>query len=115
MKRIKYTPDAADRLRSIKKEVGKQYGTEKAKAVVKRIMTSIDDLVQNERKGPSVEEMFDIDSDYRYLVKSPNYVFYKIEDTYIKIINIYHEKEDFMWHLFGIDTTPQESIDYWKE
>ena len=31
----------------------------------------------------------------------------------IRIINIYHEREDFMWLLFGIDTTPQETIDYW--
>ena len=33
----------------------------------------------------------------------------------IRIINLYHEKEDFMWQLFGIDTTPQETIDYWNE
>ena len=27
----------------------------------------------------------------------------------------YHEKEDFMWQLFGIDTTPQDTIDYRDE
>ena len=27
----------------------------------------------------------------------------------------YNEKEDFMWLLFGIDTTPQETLDYWGE
>ena len=36
-------------------------------------------------------------------------------DKYIRIINLYHEKEDFMWQLFGIDTTPQDTIDYWDE
>ena len=46
---------------------------------------------------------------------SRNYVFYRIEDKYIRIINLYHEKEDFMWQLFGGDTTPQETIDYWNE
>lgn len=115
MKQIKYTPDAADRLRMIKKEVSVQYGTKKATEVVKRITTSIKDLLVNEKKGPSVEAMFDVETDYRYLVVASNYVFYKIEDTCIKIINIYHEKEDFMWQLFGIDTIPQETIDYWKE
>ena len=39
----------------------------------------------------------------------------EIEDKCIRIINLYHEKEDFMWHLFGVDTTPQETIDYWNE
>ena len=40
---------------------------------------------------------------------------YRIEDKYIRIINLYHEKEDFMWQLFGIDTTLQDTIDYWDE
>lgn len=59
--------------------------------------------------------MFDVETDYRYLVVGPNYIFYKIEDSCIKIINIYHEKEDFMWRLFGINTTPEETISYWNE
>ncbi|MBQ9927466.1 MAG: hypothetical protein IJO65_05770 [Lachnospiraceae bacterium] len=25
------------------------------------------------------------------------------------------KKEDFMWQLFGIDTTPQDTIDYWDK
>ena len=52
---------------------------------------------------------------YRFLFVSKNYIFYRIEDEYIRIINLYHEKEDFMWQLLGIDTTPPETIDYWKE
>lgn len=115
MKHVKYTPDAADRLRAIKKEVTMQYGAKKATEVIKRIKKSVDDLLFNEKKGPSVEAMFGVESDYRYLVVAPNYIFYKIEDTCIKVINIYHEKEDVMWQLFGIDTTPQETIDYWNE
>lgn len=63
MKKIKYTPDAADKLRELKKVITQQYGTNRAK----------------------------------------------------EIINLYHEREDFMWQLFGIDTTPQETIDHWDE
>lgn len=115
MKRIKYTPDAADKIRDIKREVTKQYGKEKAKTVIDRLMKSIKGLLDNENKGPSVSNMFEIDSEYRYLFVSPNYVFYRVEESCIRIVNIYHEKEDFMWQLFGIDTTSQETIDYWKE
>ena len=39
----------------------------------------------------------------------------KYRKCVIRIINLYHEKEDFMWQLFGIDTTPQDTIDYWDE
>ena len=59
--------------------------------------------------------MFDIGTDYRYLYVSKNYILYRIEDEYIKIVNLYHEREDFMWQLFGVDTTPRETVDYWKE
>ncbi len=99
----------------LKKRIQLQYGEEKAKYIVGRITTRIRRLVENERMGLSVQDMFEVESDYRYLYISKNYIFYKIEDEYIQIINIYHEKEDFMWNLFGIDTTPQETIDYWKE
>ena len=115
MKRIKYTPDAADKLKKLKIEIEHRYGTDKAKEIVKNITNAIRGLCNNEKIGSEVSQMFDVDADYRYLVVSSNYVFYRIEDKCIRIINLYHEKEDFMWHLFGIDTTPQETIDYWNE
>lgn len=115
MKKIKYTPDAADKLRSIKSAVSARYGSQKAKEIIEKIIGAIRGLVDNEQKGPSVENMFGEMSDYRYIFVSKNYVFYSIEDDCIKIINIYNEKEDFMWLLFGIDTTLQETIDYWNE
>lgn len=115
MKKIKYTPDAAEKLRELKKTISQQYGSDKAKEIVKSITSAIRSLDENERKGPEVSRMFGVGTDYRYLFVSRNYVFYRIEDDCIRIINLYHEREDFMWHLFGIDTAPQETIDYWKE
>ena len=115
MKKKKYTPDAADKLRDINRAILLQYGSKRAKEIVGRIIGSINGLLDNEQKGPSVEEIFGIPSDYRYLYVSRNYVFYSIESESIKIINIYNEKEDFMWLLFGIDTTSQETLDYWGE
>lgn len=115
MKTIKYTPDAADKLRKLKKSLRLQYGKITADEVIKAITQSIRGLADHEKKGPSVEDMFGIESDYRYIFVSHNYVFYKIETSCIRIINLYHEQENFMWQLFGIDTTPRETIDYWGE
>ncbi len=115
MKRIKYTPDAADKLRAINKLLLLQYGSQKAKTIMGNITGSIRELAENEELGPAVEDMFGVACDYRYLFVSRNYVFYKVESDCIRIVNIYHEREDFMWLLFGIDTTPQETIDYWDE
>ena len=104
MKKIRYTPDAADKLRDINRTVSEQFGKEKAKSVIESITGAIRGLVDNEQKGPSVEGMFGIDSDYRYIYVSKNYVFYNIESDCIRITNIYNEKEDFMRLMFGIDT-----------
>ena len=115
MKKIKYTPDAADKLRELKKTITQQYGSDKAKEIIKVITDAVRGLGDNEKKGPEVSQMFDIGTDYRYLYVSKNYILYRIEDEYIKIVNLYHEREDFMWQLFGVDTTPRETVDYWKE
>lgn len=115
MKQIKYTPDAADKLRAINRAILLKYGNKKAKEIVGKITKAIHGLVDNEQKGSSVERMFGVASDYRYIFVSSNYVFYSIESDCIRVINIYNEREDFMWRLFGIDTTPQETIDYWDE
>ena len=105
MKKIQYTPDAADKLRELKKAISKEYGAESAQKIVKTITDAIRGLREYEEKGPEVSKMFDVVTDYRYLFVFKNYVFYRIEDEYIRIINLYHEKEDFIRQLFGIDTT----------
>ena len=115
MKKIKYTPDAADKLRGIKGAITAKYGIKKAKEIVGEITQAIRGLAINEKKGPSVDAMLGVPSDYRYIFVSKNYIFYDIEGDFIRVINIYNEKEDFMWLLFGVDTTSQETIDYWGE
>jgi len=103
LKKIKYTPDAADKLRKMKKTISQEYGVESANKTLKSITEAIRGLCDYEEKGPEVSKMYNVVTDYRYLFVAKNYVFYRIEDKYIRIINLYHEKEDFMWQLFGID------------
>jgi len=115
MKKIIYTPDAADKLREINSTIYSQYGSKIAKSIVGNITKAIRGIADNENKGPSVEKMFGVKSNYRYMFVARNYIFYSVEQNCIKIINIYNEKEDFMQSLFGIKTTLQETLDYWKE
>ena len=46
MKRIKYTPDAAEKLREIKKTISQKYGTELATKTVKTITDAIRGLAE---------------------------------------------------------------------
>lgn len=105
--KIRYSPDAADRLREIKTLFGK----EKAK----RIITAINGLTDNPYKCPSIENMLGIESPYYFLHIEQNYVFYKADHEAVYITHIFNEREDFMWKLFGIRLRTQESIDYWGE
>jgi hypothetical protein len=44
-----------------------------------------------------------------------NYVFYKVTKDRVVIVDVYNEKEDFMWKLFGVQTRLQNTDDYWSE
>lgn len=79
------------------------------------IVNAISDLKFNPLKCPSVERMLGISSRYYFLHIEHNYIFYRIEQECIFITDIYNEKEDFMWKMFGIKLRTDESIDYWGE
>lgn len=115
MKKIKYSPEAAERLKSIKIEVSEAYGKTTAKRVIKNMTKTFRRLQEFERSGISVERITGIPCDYYMVYVEHNYAFYKITDESVWIIAIFHEREDFMWKLFGIRTTLQETEDYWKE
>ncbi len=45
--------------------------------------------------------MIGIPSPYFLLHVEHNYVFYQIDGNIIYIVDIYNEREDFMWRMFG--------------
>ncbi len=111
MKKLKYSPDAREKLKQIKQYVTHEFGAGTANKVIKEMTKSLRDLQQFENKGVSVESVLGIPCDYRMLYIRHNYVFYQVEADVIKITDIYNEKEDFMWKLFGIKTTTGEAED----
>lgn len=115
MKRLEYTPEALRKLKGIKEEVTINYGDEVANKAVKKIVGSLQDLQVYDNKGPSVEKVIGIKCDYRMLYVQHNYVFYKVTKDSVVIVDIYNEKEDFMWKLFGVQTRSQDTDDYWSE
>lgn len=115
MKKLKYSPDALEKLQEIKRDITTKFGAEAANTIIKKMTRSFRDLQQFEYKGPAVESVLGIPCDYRFLYVQHNYAFYRVEDDVVWIVDIYNEKEDFMWKLFGIRTTTQETEDYWGE
>ena len=44
-----------------------------------------------------------------------NFFFYLEQEDRIVILEMFNEREDFIYVLFGIPMRSQESIDYWGE
>lgn len=53
--------------------------------------------------------MFGVDSDYEFISVSHYYIFYYQDEEVIYIVNIYDDREDFMYKLFGIRTASEET------
>lgn len=102
LKQIKYTPDAADKLRDINRSILLQYGEGTAKTVIGSITSAIRGLADYEQRGPSVEKIFGVPSEYRYLFVARNYIFYRIEAIASESLIFTMKKENFMWLLFGV-------------
>ena len=76
--KLKYSPDASDKLRELNKQITANYGKPVATKSVSQIMGEIRDLQNNPEKGPSVEAMLGISTPYRFLLVEQNYAFYRI-------------------------------------
>jgi plasmid stabilization system protein ParE len=93
----------------------KEFGPEVSRKSIKQITDAVRGLENFEEQGISIEAMYGIEYDYRYIYVGRNYLFYRIEKDKIIIVEMFDDREDFMYKLFGITTTTQESIDYWDE
>ncbi len=113
--KLKYSPDASDKLRELNKQITANYGKPVATKIVSKIMGEIRDLQNNPEKGPSVEAMLGISTPYRFLHVEQNYAFYRIENCTIYVTDIYNEREDFMRRMFRVNLRTQDSIDFWGE
>ena len=74
---------------------------------IKEITERLHLLPDNECLGVSVREMFGVDTDYRYVFVAHQYVFYRVDEECVYVVNMYHEREDFMQKLFRIGNSSQ--------
>ncbi|MCH5344456.1 MAG: type II toxin-antitoxin system RelE/ParE family toxin [Acetatifactor sp.] len=115
MPKLIYTPKALEDLQGIKNYVTRQFGGDKAKIGVKEITSAARYLEIFPDEGPSLEDLINNPTDYRYLVVRPNYIFYRIEGDTVRVIRILNEKQDFLQILFGISSVSEEGEEYWNK
>ncbi len=115
LKKIAYSSVALSKRKAIKREIKEKHGRYIADKVSKQISGVIAKLKEYPEMGVSMRKQYDLDCDYYMLFVEHNYFIYRITDDMVIILEIFNEKEDFMYQLFGIATINQESIDYWGE
>ena len=115
MKKVEYSQIVRRKLKSLRACLTSEFGTEVSRKSIKQITDAARGLEDFEERGISVSSMCGIECDYRYIYAGRNYLFYRIESDKIIIVEMFDEREDFMYKLFDITTTTQESLDYWDE
>lgn len=115
MKIVEYSLIVRRKIQKLRNELEEDYGKEKSDRIIRRILDIAGGLAEFPEKGVAVSARYEIECDYRYLYVGHNYLFYRVEEDKIIIVEMFDEKEDFMWKLFGMETTSQETINYWGE
>ena len=113
--KLEYSQIVRRKLKSLKLYLSEQYGEDLAKAAVKKITDRARDLQENPDIGVDLSAKYEIDTDFRELFVNHNHLFYYKDKDTIIVAEMFGEKEDFMYKLFGISGRTQESIDYWGE
>lgn len=114
-RKIAYSEIALSKRKAIKEDIKEIYGKERADKFSKHISKCIAELKKFPELGISLRDKYDLDCDYYMIFIEHNYFIYRILDELILVLEIFNEKEDFMYQLFGVVTTSQDTLDYWDE
>lgn len=116
MVRLEYSQIVRKKLKWLRNELMQDYGETITKKIMGKITERLRVLETFPQSGTRLSSQYDIECDYSYVFVERNYFFYRIkDDDTIIILEMFHEKEDFMRKLFGIVTTSQDTMDYWGE
>ena len=116
MHKLEYSQIVRRKMKILHADLVWEYGEEKAAAIISKVMKGVRRLEIFPDVGTRVSALYDVKCDYSYVFVEHNYFFYRMKDEgAVLVLDMFNEKEDFMRQLFGIVTTPQETIDYWRE
>jgi hypothetical protein len=113
--KLEYSLIVRRKLKSLKLYLSECYGEEFARSSLKIITDRARELQKNSDLGIDLSAKYEIDTDFRDLFVNHNHLFYYKEGNTIIVAEMFGEKEDFMYKLFGVSGRTQESIDYWGE
>jgi len=108
VKKLAYSPDYKEKIVKLRRYLDFHFGAEVRKKTFKTINERVHLLKRFASMGLSVREVYNIDCDYFCIYVAKNYVFYRFDCDTVYIVNIYHEREDFMQKMFGIKLAAED-------
>ena len=108
MSRVEYSPLALYDLNHLRDYITDNWGKNVANGILKRITFDIRRLEQYPLSGVNLGKIIDVSTEYRYLFSEKNYIFYPMELDRVRIIRILNENQDYIQHLFGVDSEHDE-------
>ncbi|MBQ6293361.1 MAG: type II toxin-antitoxin system RelE/ParE family toxin [Lachnospiraceae bacterium] len=115
MKKLEFSPLVRNKLRRLKLHLLSEYGDTTAIKILRGIIEDAEKLMMFDEIGTDISKLYDLDTEYWYLFTHQHYLIFRREKKKVIIVQIFHEREDFMMKLFGISGRTQESIDYWGD
>ena len=101
---VEYSPLALEDLECIGSYITENWGKDVANRILKKITSDIRRLEQYPLSGVSLDKIIDVRTEYRYLFSEKNYIFYHLEYDKIRIVRVLNEKQDYIHHLFGVNS-----------
>lgn len=114
-RKIIYSGIALEKRKAIKRDIKEKYGQERADKFSGNISRALAKLKKFPESGTSLRKTYQLDCDYYMLFIEHNYFVYRITDEAILILQVFNEREDFLFQMFGIITISQDTLDYWDE
>jgi addiction module RelE/StbE family toxin len=102
MNKLKISPKARDDLVEIKGYISQELCNPQAAVnLVSKITKKIRGLPEHPGIGAPLSSIFEIQTDYRFLVCANYLIFYRYEDQIVSVSRILYGRRDYMRILFG--------------
>ncbi len=113
MKKVEYSQIVRYKLHKLKIQLTQNFGEKVSKIIIDKILRTVESLETFEEMGLLLSSIYDIECEYRILHVRRNYIIYRVELEKIIIVEMFDEREDFMYKLFGVRTLIQDEDVNW--
>lgn len=107
--KLNVNPEAINDLGSIKKYIRDDLcNPSAADRIISEIVKSYKGLKDFPLKGPELNSVINVPTDYRYLVCGNYYIFYKVIDDTVFVYRVINARRDFIRIIFGTLQTNED-------